>query len=64
MSKLREVILYISIAILIAIASFEGGFLLGRWEDLDRDSKLSEHNTRIEVLKGEMKEVKERLKIK
>ena len=64
MSKLREAILYISIAILLTIASFQGGFILGRWEDLDRDGKLSKHNTQIEVLKGEMREVKERLKIK
>jgi hypothetical protein len=63
-SKPREAILYISIAILLIIASLEGGWILGKWEDLDRDGKIAKQNTQIEILKDDMKAVKVKLKIK
>jgi len=64
MSKLREAILYISIAILLIIASFEGGWILAKHEDLDRDGIISKHETKIKVLESEVDLIKDKLKIK
>ena len=64
MSKLREAILYIAIAVLIAIAGFQGGYILGKWQDFDRDGKISKHETQIGILRGDMTLVKEKLRMK
>jgi len=64
MSGLREAILYIIIATLIATAGFQGGYILGKWQDFDRDGKIAKHETQIGILKSDMTLVKEKLRMK
>lgn len=42
------------IAILLTIASFEAGYILGKWQDFDRDGKLAKHETKIKILESEI----------
>jgi len=59
----RELILWICITILFGVACFEGGFILGKWEDLDRDAKLAKQETKIAILQSDVKIIKERLRM-
>ena len=63
MSRLREIILNLSIAILIAVAAGEFGFIMGKWKEFDYPGRLINHETKIKMLESEMKQVRDKLRM-
>lgn len=53
----------ILLGILLVLVSIQLGFILGKWEYTDRDGKLAKHETQIEVLKSDIKVIKEKFRI-
>jgi hypothetical protein len=62
MSK-REFFLWLTITFLFGWACFQSGFIVAKWEKFDHTGRLLRHSTQIEILKSDLKIVKEKLRI-
>lgn len=61
--KMRETLLWIALIILFGIATGEFGFICGKYEKLDHEGRLLQHETKIQVLQSDMRLVKEKVRI-
>lgn len=60
---MRDFIFWICIVVLFGVAAFEGGYIVAKLEKFDHDGRLVQHETQIQVLKSDVRVIKEKVRI-